>query len=204
MQMPLLALALAAGSALLSFFLSLRLTIALLVTGLIVAGTATSFVSSVAFETFLMVVAFGFPVIAGSTALGVAAGMQLRKKRRLAGILLLLPFPFFVCKTYYDAIKADKEFALAFDFVSRNSQLTQLVGGQVEVYSSMRTTYNDQRRGRYEYLLKGRPLFAIVDVIRTGDKPEFILACVTTLAPGQRHPPKDVCQESIVELPLLR
>ncbi len=199
---PWLATALALFAAVCAFFLGVGIAVGLVLAALILAGVVSYGISPNAFQAFLMLVSFGAGVVIGSAGLGIAAGLNLRKRRFLLAALLLAPFPWFVWHTHSSGVEAEKEKQLAYDFVTRNPQLIQLVGGPVDVFPASATTYSDSSRGRYEYTLKGgKRLYAIVDVSRSSGKSHFRLACVTTLSMGAREAGKDDCLQSTVPLP---
>ncbi|WP_411883343.1 hypothetical protein [Polaromonas sp. YR568] len=198
---PWLATALALLAAVCAFFLGLGIAVGLVVTALVIGGVVSYGMSPNAFQLFLMTVTFGAAFVVGSAGLGIAAGLNLRKRRFLLAALLLAPFPWFVWHTYSSGVEAANEQKLAYDFVTQNAQLIQLVGGPVKVYPASATTYSDSSRGRYEYSLKDKPLYAIVDVTRSSGKSHFRLACVTTLSMGAREAGKDDCLRSTVPLP---
>lgn len=199
---PWLTFAIALFGAVCAFFLGLGIAIGLLVAALVLAGVVSYGMSANAFQLFLMTVSFGAAFVLGSAGLGIAAGLNLRKRRFVLAALLLAPFPWFVWHTHSSAVEAAHEQQLAYDFVTRNPQLIQLVGGPVDVFPASATTYSDSSRGRYEYSLKGdKRLYAIVDVTRSSGKSHFRLACVTTLSMGAREAGKDDCLQSTVPLP---
>ncbi|WP_411881896.1 hypothetical protein [Polaromonas sp. YR568] len=199
---PWLTVALALFAAACAFFLGPGIAAGAVFAALVIAGAVSYGMSPNAFQLFLMTVSFGAAFVIGSAGLGIAAGLNLRKRRFILAALLLAPFPWFVWHTHSSGVEAANEKQLAYDFVTRNPQLIQLVGGPVKVYPASATTYSDSSRGRYEYsLMGGKPLYAIVDVSRSSGKSNFRLACVTTLSMGAREAGKDDCLQSTVPLP---
>ncbi len=103
----------------------------------------------------------------------------------------------------YENVNQKAEEQLAMDFITHNNQIIKLAGGQVKTYPASSTIYsNDSNKGRYEFTISGsKNYYAIVDVNRSSGKPEFRLACVTTLSSGYRQAGKDACTQSTVPLP---
>jgi hypothetical protein len=103
----------------------------------------------------------------------------------------------------YENQTRKEEERLAFDYVKNNKQIIKLVGGSVETSPASPTSYsNDRNKGRYDFSIMGaKTIYAIVDVNRSSGKPEFSLACVTTLSMGAREAFKDVCTQSTITLP---
>lgn len=91
----------------------------------------------------------------------------------------------------------------ALDYITLNEQMIKLVGGPVKASLSSSTNYShDRNRGRYNFgIASQKRFFAIVDVDRSSGKPEFKLACVTTLSMGERQAGKDDCLQSTIPLP---
>lgn len=103
----------------------------------------------------------------------------------------------------YDNQTKKEEEQLALDYVTHNNQVIQLAGGSVKTFPSASTSYsNDRNRGRYDFSIIGpKKFYAIVDVNRSSGRPEFSLACVTTLSMGYREAGKDACSQSTIPLP---
>jgi hypothetical protein len=141
-------------------------------------------------------------LVIAAAGLGIAAGINLKKRRFFLAACLFTPFPLFMWTTHSSSVSAKNEEKLAHEFITQNKQLADLVGGPVEVFPSSATTYNDSSRARYEYSISGKlPLYAIVDVSRVSGKSHFRLACVTTLSQGKREVGKDDCMQEAVPLP---
>ncbi len=92
---------------------------------------------------------------------------------------------------------------LALDYITHNDQVIKLAGGAVKTFPASSSIYsNDRNRGRYDFSITGpKNFYAIVDVNRSSGKPEFNLACVTTLSMGSREGGKDACSQSTIPLP---
>lgn len=196
------ALAFAVLAAIFAFYFGAAKAIALLIASLILAGVLSSLISSDSLQLFLMAVSFGAIFVIAAAGLGIAAGINLKKRRFFLAACLFIPFPLFMWTTHSSSVSAKNEEKLAHDFITENKQLAELVGGSVEVFPSSATTYNDPSRARYEYSIKGKlPLYAIVDVSRISGKSHFRLACVTTLSQGKREAGKDDCLQDAVPLP---
>ncbi|MBC3877526.1 DUF4124 domain-containing protein [Undibacterium sp. FT79W] len=103
----------------------------------------------------------------------------------------------------YDNQTKKTEEQLALDYITHNEQVIKLAGGAVKTYPAASTTYsNDRNKGRYDFSISGsKSFYAIVDVNRSSGKPEFRLACVTTLSMGYREAGKDACSQSTIALP---
>jgi hypothetical protein len=103
----------------------------------------------------------------------------------------------------YDNQTKKTEEQLALDYITHNDQVIKLAGGAVKTYPAISTIYsNDRNKGRYDFSISGpKSFYAIVDVNRSSGKPEFRLACVTTLSMGYREAGKDACSQSTIPLP---
>ena len=103
----------------------------------------------------------------------------------------------------YDNQTKKAEEKLALDYITHNDQIIKLAGGVVETYPAASTIYpNNRNKGRYDFHISGpKDFYAIVDVDRSSGKPEFRLACVTTLSMGYREVGKDECSQSTIPLP---
>lgn len=198
--MPALALTIAVLGSLPSFFFGVGVAVAVLLVTTILAGGIAYSVSADAFQAFLMIASFGFPILAGAAALGILAGRSLRDRNYLLAASLFAPFPYFLWATHSTEAQKAREEELALAYVTSNEQLIKLAGGRVEVYLASATSYQDSTKGRYEYSIKGHKLYAVVDVTRRSGEPEFSLACVTTLSMGKREGGRDVCEQSTVSL----
>lgn len=203
LTMPAISFAIAVVAAIASSFLGMARALWLLLAIAILVGVAAFMSSANDFQAFLMITSFGFPLIAGSAALGIASGLNIRKRKFFIAVLCLLPFPYFLWSTYHSEVKKKNEEQLALEFITHNQQVSKLIGGPVEVFPALSTRYPDADKGRYEYSIKGKKLYAIVNVSRSSGKPVFSLACVTTLSMGYREAGKDDCQQSPVPLPQL-
>ena len=202
MLIPVIATIIAIMATLSSYSLGAGWAIGLMVAVGMITGVITYLASSNAFQMFLMIATFGLPIMAGSAALGIGAGLSLRDRKYFLAACLLAPFPFFLWKTNFTAEQKASEERMAMAYTVGNEQLIKLIGGPFEVYPASATTYRDSGRGRYEYAIKGRDnLYVIVDVFRGSDMPRFSIACVTTLSMGKREAGKDDCQQSTVALP---
>jgi hypothetical protein len=140
--------------------------------------------------------------VIGASGLGIAAGLSLRKRKFSLAALIFVPFVYFIWHTQSNEAQRENEKELALDYITHNAQMNALLGSPVKTSISSPTEYNDRSRGRYEFHIQGStPLYALVDVHRSSGKPEFRLACVTTLSIGQRQAGKDDCQQATVALP---
>ena len=104
----------------------------------------------------------------------------------------------------YDNVTQKAEEQLAMDFTIHNNQLIKLTGGEVKASLVTFVTYkHDKNKGKYEFSIPNSKsyYYAIIDVNRSFRKPEFRLACVTTLSMGYREAGKDACTQSTVPLP---
>jgi hypothetical protein len=204
MLIPIIAIAIAIVAILSSYFLGTGWAIGIMAALGIITGTIAYGVSSDAFQMFLMIGSFGFPLIAGAVALGIASGQSLRNRKYFLAACLFAPFPYFLWHTSFTAAQKASEEELALSYTLNNAQLIALIGGPFEVYPASATTYQDASKGRHEYAIKGRDnLYVIVDVFRNSGTPQFAIACVTTLSMGKREAGKDDCAQSTVPLPKL-
>jgi hypothetical protein len=136
-----------------------------------------------------------------------SAGQNVVDRRQgysaLVFVLAFVAVPFLI----YGSLNKEKgvieEEQLALDYVTHNSQVMEMAGGPVKAFRSLSVTYSyDRNRARYEFSIVGpKKFYAVVDVNRESGKPEFRLACVTTLSMGNREAGKDPCTQSTIPLP---
>jgi hypothetical protein len=172
------------------------LAVALLVAAIVAGMQSTNALMAVSYG-----LAFGFPVLIGAAALGAFSGSLFRKRRYLVAFLPFLPILYFAWHTESARQSELAEKEQVYEFVHKNPQLAALVGQPLRFHLSSSTTYADKSRGRYEFRLEAKkPLYAIVNVDRSGGHPKVTLACVTSLYMGHRDVRKDACQQDVVAL----
>lgn len=182
---PLVLFGLAIVAALCSYALGGGKGLGALIIIMVVAGVAASAISTDALQVFLMIGSYFSPLIIGASVIGLAVGVNLRKKQRyLVSALLLVPFPYLIWNIYSTEVQQASEKILALDYITHNKQIIELAGGPVKIILASSTTYKD--RGRYEFGIIGlKTFYAIVDVSRRWfGKSEVSVACVTTLSMG--------------------
>lgn len=97
----------------------------------------------------------------------------------------------------YAAQATREEWALATGFVKNHQQVISEAGGITQVYpESSLLKRTDVMPYRYIVSVVGaKRVHAVLDVSRSSGRPNFTLACVSHIAPGNRDPFKDVCAQ---------
>lgn len=145
--------------------------------------------------------AFGWPILLGTIALGAFAGALFRRGKYLLAPLAFLPFLFFGWTSVRTENNAAAEQDMVQKFVSTHRELEQLLNGPVQANLSTLTSYSDKSKGTYEFSIRGSSqLFAIVSVDRSGATPQIRLECVTTVYMGHRDARASACDQGIVPL----
>ena len=170
---------------------------------LILIGIVLSVVAPPTFQAYVLLISFGAGLVILASALGLGAGIQLRKKRYWLAALLLLPFPCLTGINHYRANEQAQQEVRALEFVMHSKQVAQLAGGPFKAVPSSSSTHaGESTPRRYEYSVLGaNPFNLIVDVSRQSGIPTFSIACATKLSMGQREAGKDVCLQSTLPLP---
>lgn len=99
-----------------------------------------------------------------------------------------------------------REEGLAMDFVKHSNGMHQVIGGDFDVYPSVRTGSNNGLPIKYEFSVRPKKsihsasfattVYVIVHVSRPTGTALFTLDCITPLSMGQRDPFKDPCTSS--------
>lgn len=145
--------------------------------------------------------AFGWPVLVGSIGLGCLAGSLLQKRKYVLAILPILPFTFAFWNTEVARENQSTEGHQVYDFVFSHKDLERLTGGPIRARQHINTQYSDKTRGKYEFRLEAKqPLYAIIEVDRSGGKPVIKLACVTLLEHGARDSTNSGCAKDVVSM----
>jgi len=174
--------------------------IAYLVACVGVGVLAVAFVPSVAEHApmwIMIALTFGLPFVAAAAGFGLAAGAMLRQGQRLIALALLSPTLLYGLGTTVLEAKQKNEWARVTDFVRAHAAVRQAAGENPRIYPSMSRTAPNGLPTRYELSVSGTThVFAIVDVARSSlGAPQFSLACISTISPGQRDPFKDACAQ---------
>lgn len=197
-QLSLLGLAIASSIA---YALGKGKGLAALIVLLVLAAVVSYMQSSDALVVVAYGLAFGWPVLLGTIALGACAGALFRRGKYILAPLAFLPFLFFGWNSARTENNAAAEKDMVQRFVSTHRELAQLLGGPVQANLSTLTTYSDKSKGRYEFSIgESSQLFAIVSVDRSGATPQIRLECVTTVYMGHRDTRASACDQGVVPL----
>jgi hypothetical protein len=189
-------------AALFTFFFGVPKALTLLLVTLVIAGFVVFFDSSTMFLVFLLALIGGAGFLAVAAGLGIIAGIHLKKRRYLFAVCMFIPFPLVMWNAHSISVAEKNETKLAHDFIMKNTQLSDLIGGPVDLVPQLTIIYNDSSRARHEYTITNNPaLYAILDISRAAGKLNFRLSCVTTLPRSMRLEGKDDCSQSVIPLP---
>lgn len=147
--------------------------------------------------TWIFIVIMGGPFIFSAGALGLAAGVFLRKERKIIALSLFVPlFAYWMGITTIEA-KKNRETALVVEFVKTNREIIQAVGEHADANVSSHTkSYGTMFPSRYEIWVRGeKGLDVVVDVSRSWGIPTFSIACINPIPIGSRDPRKDACKQ---------
>lgn len=190
-----------AASSCIAWFLGRGRGLAALVGLLLVAAIVSCSQSSDIAMVIGYGLAFGWPALLGSIALGAFAGALFARRRFLLAPILFLPLLYYAATSEKSERNEAHEEVAAKEFATNHPALIGLLGGASEVTLAARTKYADGSKSKYEFSLNaGNPVWAIVTVDRGQGTAKFQLECVTTVYMGHRNTKKKACEQGVVPL----